>query len=182
MEEFGKRRLSAAVSLARCRSMQPKLCCPACLALSLFSQGKVVGRTSGGIASGAAPKPAERQLPPVPRFDEQRSSAAAAASATNRPADVVTTAAPSRQPLAVLPTASSRRAAAAVPPAAARPPLPVGVPAGRQQVVLQACGAATRGAAQEEAGEEDETAPVVMSKLAQRVQRGRQSLAPSKVT
>lgn len=130
-------------------------------------------------SAAAPPKPlGERQLPPVPRFDEQRPASVASRTAA---ADVVTTAAPVRQPLAPLP--ASRAAAGAAAPseaAAARPPLPAA--AGRQQVVLQACGAATQGAAPAAAaGEEDETAPVVMSKLAQRVQRGRQSLAPSKI-
>ena len=137
-----------------------------------------IGRAAGSAGVGpdaTAVRPAERQPPPVPRFDEQRPVAAAPAGQTAA-AEVVTTAAPGRPP----PAAAPSRAAAAAAAASTKPA--AGAAAGRQQVVLQECGPATRGGRREEAGEEeDETAPVVMSKLAQRVQRGRQSLAPSKV-
>ena len=136
--------------------------------------GRAAGSTDAVVPAAAAAKPAERQLPPVPRFDEQRSAAAASASQT-APAEVVTTAAPGRPPIPAAAASQATAGAGSIKAAAA--------PAGsRQQVVLQECGAATQGRRQAEQGdEEDETAPVVMSKLAQRVQRGRQSLAPSKV-
>ncbi|PSC73666.1 hypothetical protein C2E20_3077 [Micractinium conductrix] len=133
---------------------------------------KPASRTAAAAGAAAAPpRPAERQLPPVPRFDEQRPAAASRAAA----AEVVTTAAPNRRPLAAV--AGTHAATAS------RPPVPAAPPAARpQQVVLREGGAAGRsGRDEEEDGEEDETAPVVLSKLAQRVQRGRQSLAPSKI-
>ena len=136
-------------------------------------QVKPASRTAAAAGAAAAPpRPAERQLPPVPRFDEQRPAAASRAAA----AEVVTTAAPNRRPLAAV--AGTHAATAS------RPPVPAAPPAARpQQVVLREGGAAGRsGRDEEEDGEEDETAPVVLSKLAQRVQRGRQSLAPSKAS
>ncbi|PRW45719.1 hypothetical protein C2E21_5938 [Chlorella sorokiniana] len=131
--------------------------------------GRAAGNADAAAPAAAAARPVERQLPPVPRFDEQRPAAAAASQTA--PDEVVTTAAPSQPPIPAAAPSRAAAAAASAKPAASRP-----------QVVLQECGAATQGRRQAEQGdEEDETAPVVMSKLAQRVQRGRQSLAPSKI-
>ncbi|KAI7845303.1 hypothetical protein COHA_001145 [Chlorella ohadii] len=135
---------------------------------------RAAGSADAAAGATTAARPAERQLPPVPRFDEQRPAAAAAAGQT-APAEVVTTAAPGRPLIAA--AAPSRSAAGTASTKAAAAPA-----GGRQQLVLQESGAATQGGRQAEEGdEEDETAPVVLSKLAQRVQRGRQSLAPSKI-
>lgn len=121
----------------------------------------------------AATRPPERQLPPVPRFDA-RPAAPAVASTAGRTvvAEVVSTAAPARVPLA--------GTQAPVPAPATLQQQPAAAPSSRQQAVVQEGGA--RGAEACGRGEEEETAPVVMTKLAQRVQRGRQSLAPSKAS
>lgn len=124
----------------------------------------------------AAARPPERQLPPVPRFDARPAAPAVASSAGRTVVvEIVSTAAPAR----MLPAGTQ----APVPAPATLQPQPAPSPPGRQQAVVQAGGVpgGHRGAEAVGRGEEEETAPVVMTKLAQRVQRGRQSLAPSKI-
>jgi hypothetical protein len=133
-------------------------------------QGKASRPPGGEAPSPQRTAAAERALPPVPRFDEQPAapSLLAAAADSTLAGETGSRAAPARMPPVGPPTAGTAPAAAAGPAAGAA----------RQQVVLRE---GERGRPGEEAGEEDETAPVVLSKLAQRVRSGRQSLAPSKV-
>lgn len=97
------------------------------------------------------PARAPRQLPPIPRFDGSKP-----------------------------PLPGSTAAAAAAPAAAsatvAKPTAAVAAAVVRQQVVL---GDAAEAAAGDE--DEDETVPHVMNKLALKIAKGRQSLAPGKV-
>ena len=108
----------------------------------------------------SAPPTAARPVPPVPRFDGSSSSN------TSRPP------LPARQPLAPV---SSTAATAPSKPVGAVPPAAVHGRQLQQRVVLH------EGSAAKAADSDEETAPVVMSRLAQRVQKGRQSLAPGKI-
>eukprot|EP00887_Chlorella_sp_A99_P002275 scaffold10.g2275.t1 len=134
-----------------------------------------------------ASKALERQLPPVPRFDVGKPplpQPGAALGARGAPAAGEAQAAHARPAApAHLPATAPPWPGAAPRPAAARAqPERLAAAAQRprhqQQVVLGEDSSAADGRASDA---DEETAPVVMSKLAQRVQRGRQSLAPHKI-
>jgi hypothetical protein len=127
------------------------------------------------IAEQPAMQPRPRQLPPIPRFDGLRPHVPSAASAAAPGATAEPAAVSSRAAAEAGGAPASRIALAPLPkPAAAVPAAATAAAGPRQQVVLgeasEACG-----------GSDDETVPHVMSKLALKIAKGRQSLAPGKV-